>query len=86
MSASGCGCLGREAGLCHSQRVFDQCQLRRRGRLRRRVVEDSELLPGIWLEYETRMELAVKDLTDGTYKPIKAAVKAHKVPIGSWAT
>ena len=33
------------------------------------------------LEYETRTELAVKDLTDGTYKPIKAAVKAYKVSI-----
>jgi hypothetical protein len=30
-------------------------------------------------EYETRMELAVKDLADGTYRTIKAAAKAHKV-------
>ena len=30
-------------------------------------------------EYETRMELTVKDLTDETYKTIKAAAKAHKV-------
>ena len=28
------------------------------------------------LEYETRVELAVKDLTDGIYKIIKGATKA----------
>lgn len=30
-------------------------------------------------EYEARIELAVKDLTNGTYKTIHAAAKAHKV-------
>ncbi|KIK73607.1 hypothetical protein PAXRUDRAFT_836227 [Paxillus rubicundulus Ve08.2h10] len=31
------------------------------------------------LEYENRMELAVKDLIDGTYKTINATAKAHEV-------
>ncbi|KIK74592.1 hypothetical protein PAXRUDRAFT_835942 [Paxillus rubicundulus Ve08.2h10] len=31
------------------------------------------------LEYENHMELAVKDLIDGTYKTIDAAAKAHEV-------
>ena len=42
---------------------------------------DSEFLPVIQNEYDTRMELALKDpmATDGSYTTIQTAVKAHKV-------